>query len=297
MNNRSPLYILDGKEASVKIISDLDPDEIKYMEVLKGDKAVEKHGEKAKHGAVYIYTKVKPNSVSEQQEIRVVENKDGAYTNVEVLPEFPGGHSAFTKFISSNLKYPKEAKDNKIEGRVIVNFIIERDGALSNIKILRGIGYGCDEEASRVMNLSPKWNPGKQNGKDVRVSYSIPIFFSLDNDSKDYGLSSNKSKEEMILSSPKTDSGVKRRSENDGPKSIDQLVKIENRIILRITDDANSKSHPLIILDDKEITEEEMKQILPADIESINVLKDKDTEKYGKKGKDGVIIIKLKKKN
>lgn len=101
------------------------------------------------------------------------------FTNVEVLPAFPGGIQEFSKFLSSNLKYPSEAKKAGIEGRVFLNFIVEKDGSLSDIKVVRGIGGGCDEEAVRVLSLSPKWNPGVQNGRNVRVSYTIPIFFQL----------------------------------------------------------------------------------------------------------------------
>ena len=81
--------------------------------------------------------------------------------------------------LGKNLKYPTEAKRNKIQGRVYISFIVEADGSLSEPKVLRGIGSGCDEEAVRVMKLSPNWIPGVQNGKKVRVNYTVPIFFSL----------------------------------------------------------------------------------------------------------------------
>jgi len=98
---------------------------------------------------------------------------------IENYPEFPGGHSAFIKFLSRNLKYPANAVEKGIEGKVLISFIIEKNGRLSNIRILRGIGYGCDEEAIRVLEKSPEWKPGIQNKQKVRVAYTLPISFSL----------------------------------------------------------------------------------------------------------------------
>ena len=102
------------------------------------------------------------------------------YTKVDTLPNFKGGLKAFGSFLAQNLKYPKVAKDNKIEGRVFARFVVEKDGKLSQIKIVRGIGGGCDEETMRVLKLSPKWNPGTNKGKQVRVQYTVPVLFSLD---------------------------------------------------------------------------------------------------------------------
>ena len=101
------------------------------------------------------------------------------FTVVEEMPKYPGGTNELYKFLGANIKYPQLAKDNGIEGRVFVNFVVEKDGEISNIKILRGIGSGCDDEAIRVIGLMPKWTPGKQHGKNVRVSYNLPIKYSL----------------------------------------------------------------------------------------------------------------------
>lgn len=100
---------------------------------------------------------------------------------IEKYPEFPGGQEAFVKFLRKNLRYPGMAVENGIQGKVIVSFIIERNGDLSHIKVLRGIGSGCDEEAVRVLSKSPQWNPGIQNKQSVRVAYNLPISFSLSN--------------------------------------------------------------------------------------------------------------------
>lgn len=98
---------------------------------------------------------------------------------LEKYPEFPGGQSAFAKYLGRNLRYPYAAVENNITGRVLVSFIIEKNGELSDIKVVRGIGGGCDEEAIRVLKKSPPWSPGKQNGRLVRVAYTVPIYFQL----------------------------------------------------------------------------------------------------------------------
>jgi protein TonB len=100
---------------------------------------------------------------------------------IETYPEFPGGQEAFIKFLRRNLRYPGIAAENGIRGKVFLSFVIERNGNLSNIKVLRGIGSGCDEEAVRVLSKSPQWKPGVQNKQTVRVAYNIPINFSLSN--------------------------------------------------------------------------------------------------------------------
>ena len=101
------------------------------------------------------------------------------FTAVEHAPDFPGGVDKFYKFLQQNIKYPAEARNKKVEGKVFVSFIVEKDGALSNLKIIRDLGAGCGNEALRVMKLSPKWNPGVQNGHKVRVQYTLPIAFTL----------------------------------------------------------------------------------------------------------------------
>ena len=84
------------------------------------------------------------------------------------------------EYLSSNIKYPEEAKEKGISGRVFIQFVIEKDGSVSNVKVMKGIGGGCDEEAVRVVKAMPKWKPGKQKGKPVRVNYILPVSFKLD---------------------------------------------------------------------------------------------------------------------
>lgn len=107
------------------------------------------------------------------------EDPNKIFTSVEQVPAFPGGIEKFYAYLQKNMRYPAIARENNTQGRVIVQFVCERDGSLTDIKVVRGIGDGCDEEAVRVLKASPKWTPGVQNGRKVRVQYSVPISFTL----------------------------------------------------------------------------------------------------------------------
>lgn len=113
----------------------------------------------------------------------MAQNKKAANDKVlekaEVMPEFPGGEQAMMKFVAENVQYPQEARDKEISGRVLVSFIVEKDGSIAEVKVVKGIGGGCDEEAVRVVKAMPKWKPGKDKGKPVRVSYMMPFTFKL----------------------------------------------------------------------------------------------------------------------
>ena len=99
---------------------------------------------------------------------------------VETQPQFPGGEDSLYSFIYSNLRYPQEAIDNGIEGRVYITFAIEKDGSITGIKLLRDIGYGCGEEAMRIVRMMPKWTPGKDHlGNIIRIQYNMPIRFEF----------------------------------------------------------------------------------------------------------------------
>jgi len=103
----------------------------------------------------------------------VEEDPTKIYTAVQVMPEPPGGMAAFQQFIKTKYRTPEV--DNDVSGQVIVNFVVEKDGSLTDIKVLRDLGYGTGKEAVRLLKTAPKWKPGIQNGKSVRVSYSLPI--------------------------------------------------------------------------------------------------------------------------
>ena len=101
------------------------------------------------------------------------------FVSMETPPTYPGGMVSFYKFLGENVKYPKQAKDENIQGNVFVSFTIEKDGSLNDIVVNKPLGGGTDEEAVRVLKLSKKWNPGVQNGKVVRVKYNLPIRFKI----------------------------------------------------------------------------------------------------------------------
>jgi TonB family protein len=101
------------------------------------------------------------------------------FTFVEEKPEYHGGMEALVKFMSDNLKYPHLAKESGILGIVIVQFVIEKDGSVGDVKVVRGLGGGCNEEAIRVVSMMPKWTPGRQHSKAVRVVFQVPLKFNL----------------------------------------------------------------------------------------------------------------------
>ena len=117
----------------------------------------------------YVPVEVEEDEVVEQEIFQIVEE----------MPAYPGGDQKLMEFIAKGIKYPQIARETGIQGRVFVGFVVEPDGSVSNVKVLRGIGGGCDEEAMRVVKSMPKWKPGKQRGKAVRVSYMRPVNFKL----------------------------------------------------------------------------------------------------------------------
>ena len=123
---------------------------------------------------------------SDNLKIKVVsqQDRDSIYNIVEQMPEFPGGAAEMMNYLSGNIKYPEEAKDKGISGRVFISFVVEKDGSVNQVKVMKGIGGGCDDEAVRVVKAMPKWKPGMQKGKPVRVSYMLPITFKLDENDK-----------------------------------------------------------------------------------------------------------------
>lgn len=123
--------------------------------------------------------------IESEEIIDVEKTDDGLFVLVEEMPEFPGGQEAMFKFLSTTIIYPKEARDKGIQGKVYVSFTIEKDGAISEVKVLRGVHPLLDEEAVRVVESFPNWKPGKQKGKEVRVSYNLPLSFVLNNNKKE----------------------------------------------------------------------------------------------------------------
>jgi TonB family protein len=120
-----------------------------------------------------------PKEVKTIEMIETSQDEKPVFTVVEVMPEYPGGKKAMYAFLGENIKFPAEAKKKGTSGTVYVSFVVENDGSVTNVGILRGIGDGCDEEAVRVVKLMPNWKPGTQKGEAVRVAYNLPVKFVL----------------------------------------------------------------------------------------------------------------------
>ena len=95
------------------------------------------------------------------------------------MPSFPGGQGALMQYLASNIKYPVLAEENGVQGRVIVQFVVGKDGSISNVKVVKSVDQSLDKEAARVVSSMPKWIPGKQNGQAVNVKYTVPVTFKL----------------------------------------------------------------------------------------------------------------------
>ena len=113
------------------------------------------------------------------QKTVVAQKNQQVFDVVEQMPEYPGGMQALFEYLGQNLKYPEDAKQQKVEGRVIAIFVVETDGSISNVEVVKPVFPSLDAEAVRVLSGMPKWKPGMQSGKVVRVKYTVPINFSL----------------------------------------------------------------------------------------------------------------------
>jgi protein TonB len=123
-----------------------------------------------------VQTYVAPAAAVQEEE---EESAQPIFTVVEEMPEFPGGPNELLRFLSSSIKYPVIAQENGIQGRVTCSFTINRDGSVVDAVVMRGVDPSLDKEALRVINMMPKWAPGKQRGKPVRVKYTVPVTFRL----------------------------------------------------------------------------------------------------------------------
>ncbi len=169
-----PEEIVPITEQTSKPLPPPPPQQVTVLSIVEDDVEVEDieiNVEVDQTEAIEVY--VPP--VREEEE--VIEEE--IFTVVESMPEFPGGPGKMLEFIATNIKYPPMARESGIQGRVFVNFVVEPDGSVSNVNIIRGIGGGCDEEAIRVVKTMPKWTPGRQRGKAVRVSFNLPVRFTL----------------------------------------------------------------------------------------------------------------------
>ena len=186
-----PLVIIDGKRATVAELEALNGKTIDHVVVLKDKSAVEIYGDDGKNGVIIITTKgdkmlflgtAKVDSTRIDFKEATIEDAsefEDVFDVVEQMPEFPGGPEALMKFLMENVCYPETAFKTGVEGRVIVTFIIDTQGRVNNAKVVKKVSDDLDAEAVRVIGAMPNWKPGKQNGKPVRVKYTVPINFRL----------------------------------------------------------------------------------------------------------------------
>ena len=204
---------------------------------------------------------------------------------VEQMPEFPGGMGKAMKFLAKNIKYPVAAQQAKIEGRVIVQFVVGKDGSISDVHAVRSVSPELDAEAIRVVSMMPKWNPGKQRGKAVSVSYTMPIMFRL------------QSPEPKVVEAETAgylSINLKVDKEAD-PGSVDMVKNILRSKYSGAPFIVEGDKSPLIIVDGKEMGTgyDAMKEIPVDQIKSVSVMKSEKeaVAQYGEKAKDGVIMI------
>ena len=211
--------------------------------------------------------------VVEQDDIVTVEGEveapaqespaDDAFDVVEQMPEYPGGPKALMEFLNNNVQYPAEAEKAGIQGRVIATFVVEKDGSISNAKVVKSVDPLLDAEALRVIGAMPNWKPGMQNGKVVRVKYTVPLSFHLDG----------------------------------GGEEIDHLCREDGTIVeIDIEKGDTTIVKPLFIVDGKVMDGKKVYSINPKTIERYYMQNGQEAiDKYGDKAKDGVILITLKK--
>ena len=182
---QEPEKVVEQVKSSVKFTAPIikkdeevkEEDEIKLDEVQKSDKAVGAftvEGNDEVGGAVL---KAKEEIAAPEPPKHVEEDK--VFDIVEQQPLFPGGQGALMQFLHDNIKYPVVAQENGVQGRVTVQFVVEKDGSITDVHVLRGVDPSLDKEAVRVVKSMPRWTPGKQNGTTVRVNYRLPVLFRL----------------------------------------------------------------------------------------------------------------------
>lgn len=183
---------------------------------------------------------------------------------VEEMPQYPGGAEALLEFLNNNVQYPEEAEKAGIQGRVIATFVVEKDGSVSNAKVVKSVDPLLDAEALRVISAMPKWKPGKQNGQVVRVKYTVPLSFHFD--------------------------GVKEIEEDHICREDGSIVEMD------IEMEKSRVVRPLFIVDGQIMDGKEVYSINPKTIERFYMQDGQEAvEKYGDKAKEGVVIITLKK--
>ena len=224
---------------------------------------------------------------------QTVVSDDQTFSVVEQMPEYPGGMRAGLEFMARNLRYPTKAREAGKQGRVIVQFVVRKDGSLSDFKVLCPVDPWLDAEAIRVISTMPKWKPGMQEGKPVSVKFTLPVTFMLegtnskpkagDNDVVVVGYGVQKSEESVDVPTIKLHNPM------------DELSITGDFKIDSVGSSKASGVSPLVIMDGLEVSDDVIKKLNSKKIQSVSVLKNEAaTAKYGKKGKFGVILITTK---
>ena len=156
-----------------------EDNEIKANEDIQKDNSVMSTFTQAGSDDINLIKEHKEEVVQEKP--REEKKKEEVFTHVEQMPKFPGGDAELYKFISNNLNYPAMAIENNVQGRVVVQFVVTKDGSIGNVKVVRSVDRDLDNEAIRVCKKLPKFIPGKQNGQPVNVWYTLPVTFKLQN--------------------------------------------------------------------------------------------------------------------
>ena len=271
-------------ESPLTILLDDDVQNLEEM-IVVGMGAKDGKPAKAENTDVVFDMPLEEAMKAEKQQKETPQKEEVIFRVVEQMPEFPGGMQKALEFLGKNIKYPVAAQEAKIEGRVIVQFVVGRDGSVSDAKVMRGVNPELDAEAVRVVSIMPNWIPGKQRGKAVAVKYTMPIMFRLQ--------TPEPKKEEMphtLQVSLKVD---KNATKEDVDMVKNHLKSSYIGVPVVLADDGKK---PLIIVDGEVKEGMKLSQISPETIESVSVMKNEAAiAQYGDKAKDGVISIATKK--
>ena len=221
---------------------------------------------------------------SAQKVVTSAASDNRTFDVVEQMPEFPGGMKECLNFLARNVKYPTQAQEAGKQGRVIVQFIVQKDGSLSDVHVLRPVDPWLDAEAIRVIGTMPKWKPGMQDGQAVAVKFTLPVTFALEGSKHKPQAGDN---DVVVVGYGVTPAPQK----SEVPAAIIQMFQNGKDGL------GEEEALPMVLIDKTEASTETMNKLDPQCIESITVLKDASaTDIYGEKGKNGVILITTKKK-
>ncbi len=287
VKNSKVIRIINKKTEQMFLINTLPSDKtapIKLEPVtVAGDIA------KAKQTPKVIAADTQAAAVTLVAKQTVVDDNSPVFSAVELNPEFPGGEAAFSRFLQQNIRYPKLAHDQNVQGKVYVTFVVDKDGELSDMKVLRDPGAGLGDEAMRVLEASPKWAPGIQNGRPVKVQYTVPINFSLSG-AEGKGRSSDAQLQPLkVFGFAHATGGALPTADTIALKK--NILAMKKVFFLGRNADSTKVTY---MLNGKEISREEMQKLHADEIKAINVLSDEKNQPANYKTKPGVVAIYLK---